>query len=68
MPAGTPRPVITRLAAETAKVPASPAIKSDAATSGCELDPAGPEEFAAFVRAEIAKWGKVIKDADIKIE
>ena len=43
-------------------------ITRDAATSGYELDAAGPEEFAAFVRAEIAKWGKVIKDANIKIE
>jgi len=67
-PAGTPKAVIARLAAETAKVLASPAIKNDAANSGYELDPAGPEEFAAFVRAEIAKWGKVIKDANIKIE
>ena len=47
---------------------ASPAIKADAAASGYELDPAGPEEFAAYVRAENAKWGKVIKDANIKIE
>ena len=68
VPAGTPKPVIARLAAETAKILASPAIKNDAATSGYELDAAGPEEFAAFVRAEIVKWGKVIKDADIKIE
>ena len=68
VPAGTPRPAIARLAAETAKILASPAIKADAASSGYELDAAGPEEFAAFVRAEIAKWGKVIKDANIKIE
>ena len=44
------------------------AVKADAATSGYELDAAGPEEFAAFVRAEIAKWGKVVKDANIKME
>ena len=68
VPAGAPKPVIARLSAETAKILASAAIKNDAATSGYELDPAGPEEFAAFVRAEIAKWGKVIKDANIKIE
>ena len=68
VPAGTPKAVIARLAAETAKVLASSAIRSDAAISGYELDPAGPVEFTAFVRAEITKWGKVIKDANIKIE
>ncbi|MDQ6629727.1 MAG: tripartite tricarboxylate transporter substrate-binding protein [Pseudomonadota bacterium] len=68
VPANTPRPVIARLAAETAKVLASPAIKNDAAVSGYEVDAAGPDEFAAFVRAEIVKWRKVIKDSNIKLE
>ncbi len=60
--------MIARLAAETAKVLASPAIKNDAAVSGYEVDAAGPDEFAAFVRAEIVKWRKVIKDSNIKLE
>jgi tripartite-type tricarboxylate transporter receptor subunit TctC len=68
VPAGTPRPVIARLAAETAKILASPAIRNDAATSGYEVDAAGPEEYAAYIRAEITKWGKVIKDSNIKLE
>jgi tripartite-type tricarboxylate transporter receptor subunit TctC len=68
VPAGTPRPVIARLAAETAKILASSTIKNDAATSGYEVDAAGPDEYAAYIRAEIAKWGKVIKDSNIKLE
>jgi len=68
VPAGTPRPVIARLAAETAKILASPAIKNDAAISGYEVDAAGPDEYAAYIRAEITKWGKVIKDSNIKLE
>ena len=68
VPAGTPKPVIARLAAETAKALASPAIRNDAAISGYEIDAAGPDEFAAFVRSEIVKWRKVIKDSNIKIE
>ncbi|MEO7336503.1 MAG: tripartite tricarboxylate transporter substrate binding protein [Caldimonas sp.] len=68
VPAGTPKAVVDRLAAETAKVLASAAIKADAVTSGYELDAAGPDEFGAFVRAEIVKWRKVIKDSNIKLE
>jgi tripartite-type tricarboxylate transporter receptor subunit TctC len=32
------------------------------------VDAAGPDEYAAYVRAEIAKWGKVIKDSNLKLE
>lgn len=67
VPAGTPKAVIDRLAAETAKAVSSAAIKADARTSGYELDPAGPEEFATYVRAEIVKWRKVIKDSNITL-
>lgn len=67
VPTGTPRSVIDRLAAEIAKAQASPAMKADALTSGYELDPAGPEEFAAYIRAEIVKWRKVIKDSNITL-
>ncbi len=68
VPAGTPKQIIDRLAAETSKILASAVIKADAATSGYELDPAGPEEFAAFVKAEIVKWRKVIKDSNIRLQ
>ena len=68
VPAGTPREVINRLHAETARALASPAFKADALSLGYELGGDSPEEFAAFVRAEIIKWGKVIKDSNIKLE
>jgi len=68
VPAGTPKAVIARLQAETAKVLASAAIKADSVNLGYELGGESPEEFAAFIRAEAAKWGKVIKDAGIKAE
>jgi tripartite-type tricarboxylate transporter receptor subunit TctC len=68
VPAGTPKPIIARLAAETAKILASPVIKNDSISQGYEVDAAGPEEYAAYVRAEIAKWGKVIKDSNLKLE
>ncbi len=68
VPAGTPREVINRLHAETARALASPAFRADAVSLGYELGGEAPEEFAAFVRSEIVKWGKVIKDSNIKLE
>jgi tripartite-type tricarboxylate transporter receptor subunit TctC len=68
VPAGTPPEVIKRLHAETARVLNSAAIKTDAVNQGYELGGEGPEEFAAFIRSEILKWGKVIKESNIKLE
>ena len=68
VPAGTPREVILRLQAETAKILATPAMKADAIQQGYEYGGESPEEFLAFIRAEMAKWGRVIKDANIKLE
>ncbi|HEY4372209.1 MAG TPA: tripartite tricarboxylate transporter substrate binding protein [Burkholderiales bacterium] len=68
VPAGTPRAIIDRLAAETAKILASPAIKNDSIAQGYEVDAAGPEAYAAYIRAEIAKWGGVIRDSHLDLE
>jgi tripartite-type tricarboxylate transporter receptor subunit TctC len=68
VPAGTPPAVVQRLQEETAKILASKEMQDEAVTLGSELGGERPEAFAAFVRAEIQKWGKVIKDANIKIE
>jgi len=45
-----------------------PDIREQIVASGAEVGGRPPEEFAAFVRAEIAKWGKVIKDAGIRLD
>ena len=68
VPAGTPREVILRLQTETAKILATPAMKADALQLGYEYGGETPEEFSAFIRSEMARWGRVIKDANIKIE
>ncbi len=65
-PAGTPKPVVDRLQRDAAM-----ALKSMAerfASQGDEAVGSTPEQFTAFVRAEHAKWAKVIKDAGVKIE
>jgi tripartite-type tricarboxylate transporter receptor subunit TctC len=68
VPAGTPQPIIDRLQVEIAKVLRSKEVQDDAATLGTIAGGEPPQEFAAFVRGEVQKWGKVIKDANIKAE
>jgi tripartite-type tricarboxylate transporter receptor subunit TctC len=68
-PAGTPREVVAKLNADIQKVFADPDFREkfldrallDAITGS-------PEQFAAFIQAEAAKWSKVVKDANLKIE
>jgi tripartite-type tricarboxylate transporter receptor subunit TctC len=67
-PAGTPKEIIDRIAAETKKALADPALKAKLAEQGIVAVGNSPEEYRAFVAAEIAQWAKVIKDAGIKIE
>ena len=66
VPAGTPRPIVERLQKETARVLQLKEIRDDAANLGTLLGGESPEEFAAFVRAEVQTWDKVIKEAGIK--
>jgi tripartite-type tricarboxylate transporter receptor subunit TctC len=65
-PAGTPRDIIGRLNTEIAKVLNSAEVKERFAKQGVEVKTTTPEEFGAFVRSEVARWAKVIKDANIK--
>src|SRR6266571_5333238 len=65
-PAGTPPPVIQILHRELVRAYNAPDVKSQVLATGSELAGDTPEEFAAFVRSESAKWSKVIRDANIK--
>jgi tripartite-type tricarboxylate transporter receptor subunit TctC len=68
VPAGTPAPVIERLQHEIATILKSREMLDDAQNLGYELGGEAPQEFGNYVRAEIQKWGKLVKDAGIKIE
>jgi tripartite-type tricarboxylate transporter receptor subunit TctC len=65
-PAGTPRPVIEALHRELVKAYNSPEIKAQVEATGSYIAADTPEEFAAFIRDEKAKWGKVGRDAGIQ--
>ena len=67
-PAKTPRPVIDRLNAELATILAMPDVKAKLLEQGVYAAHTKPEEAATRIRDEVAKWAKVIKDADVKVE
>jgi tripartite-type tricarboxylate transporter receptor subunit TctC len=67
-PAGTPQPVITRLHDEVVRALKTPDMREKFASQGFEPAGTTPAEFAAYIKSEIAKWGKVIRDAGIKAD
>jgi tripartite-type tricarboxylate transporter receptor subunit TctC len=66
VPASTPKEIVNRLHAEIVKIVADPEIKRRLAVVGFEAVGSTPAEFDARIRAEIAKWAKVVRDANIK--
>jgi len=66
-PAGTPKPIIARLNAELNKAIASPEVAAKLGEQGFTLAPGTPEEFDERIKADLARWGKVIRDANFKL-
>ena len=67
-PAATPREIIARLNGELVKALTAPDLKERLATAGIEPVTGTPEQFAAFIKSETARYATVIKDAGIKPE
>ena len=67
-PAGTPKNVVTRLNAELVKIMHSPELKEKLAATGTDPLTSTPEEFADYIKREIAKWGDVIRKAGAKVD
>ena len=67
-PAGTPPDILAKLAAETQRILQSPDMKDRLLSLGAQPAANTPEEFATFVRDEIAKWGGVIRNAGVRME
>ncbi len=68
LPAATPQAVVSRLHAETVKALALPDIKERLAGMGAEGIGSTPAQFAAFVKSEIGKWARVVRDAGLRVE
>ena len=68
VPAKTPRAIVDRLHREAVKVLNTPAIKEQLFRQGLDASPSTQQEFAAYIKSEIAKWAKVVKASGAKAE
>ena len=68
VPAGTPKEVVDLLQKEIAKAVAQPDVKDKLSTLGFVPVANTPEQFGARIKVEIEKWGKVVRDAKLRIE
>ncbi|MDB5809596.1 MAG: Tricarboxylate transport protein TctC [Betaproteobacteria bacterium] len=67
-PANTPRDIVAKLQGEMARILVTPDVKARLAADGADAVGSRPDEFANYIRAELAKWGKVVKTGGIKLE
>ena len=67
-PAGVPRPILDKLAREVAAIVRQPDMVKSFVAAGAVPVGSTPAEFSAFLKSEMAKWGKLIKEAGIKLE
>jgi tripartite-type tricarboxylate transporter receptor subunit TctC len=67
-PARTPPSIIQTLNAAVRKALGEQALQDTLLQRGAEVVPGSPEEFAAFVRVEVGRWGKLVRDSGAKVE
>src|SRR5438046_837043 len=67
-PVGTPREVVGRLNTEILRIVNAADMRDRLGKQGADVRTNTPEEFAGFIRSETAKWAKVVKDANIKVD
>ena len=67
-PAGTPQEIVRRLNAEINRVLQAPEVRERLTVLGTEPTGGSPEQFAQVIRADTARWAKVVSDAGIRIE
>ncbi len=67
-PAATPKPVLDKLNAALVKVLNQPDVKKKIAEQGGDVVAETPAQFAAFIKSESAKWGKVVKDSGATVD
>jgi tripartite-type tricarboxylate transporter receptor subunit TctC len=64
-PAGTPRPIVDRLAREIAEIVREPAFRERFASTGLEPTSNTPEAFRSLIAKDTQKWGKLLRDAGV---
>ena len=67
-PAGTPRALVLRLNQDVHRVVSEPAMREQLLARGLEIALSTPEEFAVYIRSEIERWGRVVRDAGIRVK
>lgn len=68
VPSATPRPVIQRIWQETQKMLQDPAVRKNLTSDGGDIIGSTPEEFAVFMKNEVAKWTEIVKFSGAKAE
>jgi len=67
-PAGTPKAIVTKLNAEINAALKLPDVRAKLEAAGIEIQGGTPQEYAALIKSDLAKWGKVVKEAGIPSE
>jgi tripartite-type tricarboxylate transporter receptor subunit TctC len=67
-PAGTPNPIIKRLNAQMGTILNNPEIKTQLASRGFDVQTSSPEQLGAYIKAEVAKWGPIVKKSGATAE
>ncbi len=67
-PAGTPRDIVDKVNAATQKVIAQAAVREKFAGIGAETTGGTPEQFGAYIRDDLSKWTRIVKDANVKVD
>ncbi|SSW64928.1 Bug family tripartite tricarboxylate transporter substrate binding protein [Achromobacter agilis] len=68
VPAGTPEPVIEKLNAEIRRALQSPEMQKQLKAQGAQALGSTPQEYAAYIKSEISRWGEVVKAANVKLD
>lgn len=68
LPAGAPKPVLTKMNGEIRRMVEIPEVRTKLTSLGANPETNTPEEFAAYVKSEMAKWGKVVRDTGTRAD
>jgi tripartite-type tricarboxylate transporter receptor subunit TctC len=67
-PEGTPAAIVSQLNSEVGKILVQPDMTRKLTNVGMSAAPGTPQQFAAFIKSEVAKWVNVVKDIKIELE